>query len=503
MNPSIHDPVPQSIELVLISHTNAGKTTLTRTLLAQDIGTVRDAPHVTDIASPHELLRAGNARLRLWDTPGFGDSARLASRLRNAGNPLGWLLREVWDRHRDRPLWFSQQALRAARHHADVLLYIVNAAESPHDTGYLAAEMEVLRWVGKPVLALLNQLGAPRPAEVEAAELRMWRDHLLSLGPVEAVLPMDAFARCWVQDTVLLDAISAALPPPRRALFAPLQAAWDSRNRERFDASMRLLAAQLAQSASDSQPIDASDAGAARKLMRTLGLPKREAAREQAMVPLLARLDAQIRASTERLIALHGLEGTATQLVLARLQENFQAQEKIDERRAALWSGLATGALTGLKADLAAGGLTFGAGMLVGGLLGGLAGAGAAHGYNRLSGRDRNRLRFAPEFLNRLLESAVLRYLAVAHFGRGRGQYEESEAPLLWQKAVADHFAPPRDALHALWMRLSDSDETAESELAKRLVTSVQILLDTLHPRPPAETASGAGFRVHSATSRP
>jgi GTPase Era involved in 16S rRNA processing len=491
MSPSIQDPALQSFEIVLISHTNAGKTTLARTLLAQDIGTVRDAPHVTEIASAHELLRTSQARLRLWDTPGFGDSARLAARLRNAGNPLGWLLREVWDRHRDRPLWCSQQALRAAREQADVLLYLVNAAESPHDAGYLAAEMDILRWVGKPVLALLNQLGEPRPAEVEAAELSMWREHLQSLGPVQAVLPMDAFARCWVQDSVLLDAIAAALPPPRRVLFTPLQDAWERRNRARFEESMRVLAVQLVQAAADSQPIDESSASAARKLMRTLGLPEREAAREQAMAPMLARLDAQIRASTERLIALHGLEGSAAQVVLARLRENFTALEKVDERRAALWSGLATGALTGLKADLAAGGLSFGAGMLVGGLLGGLAGAGAARGYNRLSGRDRNLLRFSPEFLDRLVESAVLRYLAVAHFGRGRGQYEEGEAPSFWQQAVSDQFATQREPLHALWERLGEAEGTAskvdaESALAQLLGTHVLTLLAALHPRPAA-----------------
>lgn len=493
MNPLIHDPARQGIEIMLISHTNAGKTTLARTLLAQDVGTVGDAPHVTEIASAHDLLHADNVRLRLWDTPGFGDSARLAARLRNAGNPLGWLLREIWDRHRDRPLWCSQQALRAARDHADVLLYLVNAAESPHDAGYLSAEMDVLRWVGKPVLVLLNQLGAPRPAEVEAAELRVWREHLQSLGPVQAVLPMDAFARCWVQDSVLLDAIATALPPPRRALFAPLQDAWEHRNRERFLASMRILAAQLAQAAVDRQPIDDSGASAARRLTRTLGLPEREAAREQAMASMLARLDDQIRSSTERLIALHGLHGSATHVVLARLRENFTAHERVDERRAALWSGLATGALTGLKADLAAGGLSFGAGMLVGGLLGGLAGAGAAHGFNRLSGRDRNELRFAPEFLDRLLESAVLRYLAVAHFGRGRGQYEEGEAPPFWQKAVADEFATQRESLHALWIGLgADKDAMCKgdprSALAQLLATRVLALLETLHPPPSSGT---------------
>ena len=63
-----------TIEITLISHTNAGKTTLARTLLGRDIGEVRDAPHVTEIAEAHTLLQtdAGDV-LRLWDTPGFGD----------------------------------------------------------------------------------------------------------------------------------------------------------------------------------------------------------------------------------------------------------------------------------------------------------------------------------------------------------------------------------------------------------------------------------------------
>ena len=36
-----------TVDLSLISHTNAGKTTLARTLLGRDVGEVRDAPHVT------------------------------------------------------------------------------------------------------------------------------------------------------------------------------------------------------------------------------------------------------------------------------------------------------------------------------------------------------------------------------------------------------------------------------------------------------------------------
>ena len=73
----------------------------------------------------------------LWDTPGFGDSVRLFKRLAIAGNPIGWFLREVFDRYRDRPFWLSQQALRAAKEEADVVLYLVNSSESPQDAGYL------------------------------------------------------------------------------------------------------------------------------------------------------------------------------------------------------------------------------------------------------------------------------------------------------------------------------------------------------------------------------
>ena len=53
--------VPEIVSLSLVSHTNAGKTTLARTLLGRDIGEVRDAPHVTefvtvDVTPTMELL---------------------------------------------------------------------------------------------------------------------------------------------------------------------------------------------------------------------------------------------------------------------------------------------------------------------------------------------------------------------------------------------------------------------------------------------------------------
>ena len=134
---------PVKIQFALVSHTNNGKTTLARTLVGVDVGEVRDAAHVTTFAEAHPLQTspAGDTLL-LWDTPGFGDSVRLLKRLSLAGNPIGWFLREVFDRYRDRPFWLSQQALRAAKDAADVVLYLVNSSEDPRDAGYLPAEEE-------------------------------------------------------------------------------------------------------------------------------------------------------------------------------------------------------------------------------------------------------------------------------------------------------------------------------------------------------------------------
>ena len=443
---------PATVELVLVSHTNSGKTTLARTLLSRDVGEIRDAPHVTELAEPHLLLESSlGDRLMLWDTPGFGDSSRLVQRLRLADNPIGWLLREVWDRHRDRPFWCSQQAVRAARAASDVVLYLVNAAEPPRDAGYVAAEIQVLRWIGRPVLALLNQVGPPRPRAEEAAEQQLWREHMLSHGLSCDVLTLDAFARCWVQEGTLLDAVATRLPAGKRSGFSRLQAQWTARNIERFDTCMRVLSEQVAAAAHDGETIDEAAGSVGSRVLVTLGLRKDEQARNRAMASLADRLDANVKAATDRIIALHGLDGSTSETILKRVQQAYATQEPVPEGRAALFGGVLTGALSGLKADLATGGLSMGAGLLVGAVLGGLGAAGVARGINRLTGTERARLSWPDDFLDGLLRASVLRYLAVAHYGRGRGRFVEGEAPAFWHHEVQAEVSQRIDVLHSIW----------------------------------------------------
>ena len=206
------------IALSLISHTNAGKTTLARTLLGKDVGEVRDAPNVTLEATPYPMVDTpdGDA-LILWDTPGFGDTVRLMTRLRREGDPIGWFLHQVWDRVLDRPLWCSQEAVRNVRQEADVVLYLVNATEDPETAGYMKHELELLAWMRRPVLIVLNQV-----AGSDAATVERWRAHLAAFPVGRGVLSLDAFSRGWVEESLVLERVAGRL---HRTVLLPQPAA--------------------------------------------------------------------------------------------------------------------------------------------------------------------------------------------------------------------------------------------------------------------------------------
>ncbi len=465
----------RTISLSLVSHTNVGKTTLARTLLGRDIGIVRDEAHVTESAEEHTLVQTPQGdRLTLWDTPGFGDSARLARRLESAGDPIGWFVGQVWDRFRDRALWSNQQAVRNVRERADVVLYLVNASEPLAQARYIDDEMRVLDWIGKPVIVLLNQLGAPRPAADEAAELDEWRRHLAAARPVRAVLPLDAFARCWVQEATLLRAIVDVLEAEQRPAALRLIDEWLRMRRRVFDESIDVLAQALAQIAGDRETINGAGMlgrlrGAAQALSRSSSPDAQAvpAARRQAMRALAQRLDDALRAATDRLIALHGLGGHASGEIIERLAEHYRVSSRLPEGRAAVLGGVLTGALAGLKADLATGGFSFGAGILGGSLLGAMGAFGLARGYNLVRGGPAPAVTWSDAVLDESCAAALLSYLAVAHYGRGRGEWSASEHPPHWLELVQSVLEAHHEIFEHAWSLRGE--EGGEALLASAL----------------------------------
>ena len=466
-----------TVTLSLISHTNVGKTTLARTLLRREIGEVRDQPHVTTIAEAHPLIETDDARLLLWDTPGFGDTVRLMARLRRERDPIGWFLHQVWDRVMNRPLWCSQEAVRNVRDEADVVLYLVNTTEDPETAGYPKHELELLSWMDRPVLVVLNQVGA----EGGGHAAQRWRSYLTAFPVVRDVLSLDAFSRAWVEESVVLERVVELLDGDKRAAMERLLGAWNARNLQTFEQAMDAIAEYLAAIAVDREPIR-SASGAGTSWIRALS----RAERDRAMGALFDRVQALTRRLMDRLIELHQLSGASKVHVERRFEDaGLQSLKAIAPTIGGVLGGMTGGLAAGLGADVLAGGMTFGGGAAIGALLGALGGA-ALGGLYRFAAGGETAIQFQDAALDGFVRAAVLRYLVVAHHGRGRGDYADLDYPAQWTADVDAELARHQDTLHALWRDAARGRPGAAAAIADPLRHVLrQVLGDVLRRRYP------------------
>ncbi len=65
----------------------------------------------------------------------------------------------------------------------------------------------------------------------------------------------------------------------------------------------------------------------------------------------------------------------------------------------------------------------------------------------------------AVERVDRLIERTLVRYLAIAHFGRGRGEFEIDEEPQRWRTAVAAAVRRDAEGWSETWKNLARQAE--------------------------------------------
>jgi hypothetical protein len=82
-----------------------------------------------------------------------------------------------------------------------------------------------------------------------------------------------------------------------------------------------------------------------------------------------------------------------------------------------------------------------------------------------------------------------MRYLAVAHFGRGRGEFVAGLAPLHWQETVNEAVQSRRGQLQSVWAiaRAADADGSTAGTTAAALLpimtASAREVLSRLYPQ--------------------
>ena len=283
-------------------------------------------------------------------------------------------------------------------------------------------------------------MGKPREQSIEEAELKQWQDYMAQFPLVKDVLPMDAFARCWVQEFALFDSIAKVLTQEQKVTFEGLRSAWSRQRRAVYSTSIEAISHYLTQLSLDHELLsDYSLTDQVKDWGRRFGMVKTESGPViDAKNALAARAADLLCVLTQRLIDAHGIEGSGVKReLLRRLKTDWTVHTAADPKGAAI-VGVGAGAATGLAADIATGGLSVGLGTLLGTVIGAIGGAGAAVAYNQVKGVSGTKVSWSKMALQNFLLEAVLLYLAVAHFGRGRGYWEESEAPPFWKDVVID-----------------------------------------------------------------
>jgi hypothetical protein len=452
---------PARVQLCLLTHRTDDRQALLRVLVQEPEGAR------TLISSAHGDV------LRFVDLTGC--HAPAPARQSSGDKPawVDWLLNAVLqrgDHHGNAPI---DPNLAEARDEGDVVLHVAG------DDGDLEAATALLQWLHKPVLVLVNQLNGARPGD--PGLLARCRSQARGIPVVAEVLSFDAFARCWIQERVLLDAIGRRLPEPKLPGFARIAAAWDERNRARFGRSMAAVAEHLQYAARQVQDVP-SGALSVKSLLAT----ERQAqahARQAAMDAVARRLEVSAAEMFGRLRSLHGIDHAAAGALQLRMEEKFVVQQAVDTPQAGI-AGAATGAAMGASVDLLVGGLTLGAATALGALVGGSAAFIAAAWKNRSTSSGSTVVQLSDEMMQAMVEAALLRYLAVIHYGRGRAEAGEELQPF-WKSEVVAAVEADKPWLATFWNTARLRPEDAQTaDLARVLEGIARKVLETLYPAP-------------------
>ncbi len=464
---------PAQVQLCLLAHRNEDRAALLRVLLHGAGATPSDVPLAP--GQQRLLLEGpGNETLGLLELPDLPDLNAPASLPRERiAAPGGWTqrLRFRLFGPPPAPVPPADPALLSARDTSDVVLHVVGSAA---DLGPAAG---MLGWLGKPVLVLVNG-GAVEVAGV----LAQCKAQATEAGSLSRVLGFGQFARCWVQEPVLLDAVGRCLPQSKLPGYARLVASWHERNLDQLRAAMAIVARTLLDAARQIE-----DAGKPRSLIGLVsaaGRGDQERRTRDAMAAVVDRLQRADADATTGLLLLHGLDPDAAVRLNHPLDEKFVVQHAVSARDAGV-AGAATGAAVGVSIDLLTAGLTLGLAAAAGAVVGGGAAWVAAVWKNQATPAGTSVVQLSDAMLQAMVEAALLRYLAVIHFGRDRADGTDVQAR--WRDEVVAAVGRRSDDLNEEWSAARAGPQGLEpaAGLASMLESITLAVLERLYPATP------------------
>ncbi len=144
----------------VVGHVNRGKSSVVSTLSADPSVAVDDTPGTTRAARAYPMRVDDEVLYTLYDTPGFERARHVLAWLRERETGTGEraaLVRRFVDEHAGTGEFAPECELLKPILDGAGILYVVDA--SIPATPAVEAETEILRWTGRPRMALLNPIG--------------------------------------------------------------------------------------------------------------------------------------------------------------------------------------------------------------------------------------------------------------------------------------------------------------------------------------------------------
>ena len=350
----------------IVGHPNKGKSSIVATLAEDDAVAISPHPGTTTKARTYPMRLDGRVLYELVDTPGFQRAretlAWLEAHDRGAG-ARAEVVAEFLQAHADDPRFHDERELLTPIVEGAGILYVVDGSR-PYGRQY-EAEMEILRWTGRPRMALINMISAGDHVE-------QWR---AALGQYFSIVRVfDAVRASFGQRIELLRS------------FGAIDERWAAALNEAADALVADRARRARRAAAEIADLLITALTASVTVpLANLGVEREKeahsAGREKLRNEVRAR-EASARRAVQEIYHHAGLEAresTAAYLV----DDVFSSQSfnvfGLSQAQLAL-TGAASGAVVGSAVDVALGGasLLLGAGIGAAlGALGTLAGAGS------------------------------------------------------------------------------------------------------------------------------
>ena len=348
----------------VVGHPNKGKSSIVATLAADDSVGVAPEPGTTAVSREYPMTVDGRRLYTLIDTPGFQRARRahawMAERLTSADRHAAVVGEFVTAFAGTGKFTDEVELLRPivdAERPAGIL-YVVDGSV-PYGPEY-EAEMEVLRWTGRPSLALINPIG-------EADHVEAWRAALGQYFKIVRVF--NAVTAEFDKRLELLRAFGQLAEGWRDPLESAVSALESDRRRRRREAAREI----------GGMIVDALTLSVSRKLGPSEASKAYEAELLETFKGQLRRREKRSRDAVEAVYDHHGLDrregGGSEDEALAGDLFSQEAWLMFGLRRRDLvLAGAGGGAAAGGTLDVAAGGTSFLLGAAIGAVVGGAMG---------------------------------------------------------------------------------------------------------------------------------